>query len=125
MARGSLAACSATCSASRATGSKPWGRPIGRAPTDPARRRAGDGGGAIDVTCQVIDRLGNLPADSLLVDVTSVKSEPLAHMLAVHRGPVLGLHPIFRAGRGEPRQAGDRLLSGDAIPSPASGCWNR
>lgn len=49
----------------------------------------------IDVTCQVIDRLGNLPADSLLVDVTSVKSEPLAHMLAVHQGPVLGLHPMF------------------------------
>ncbi len=49
----------------------------------------------IDVTCEVIDRLGNLPADCLLVDVTSVKSEPLAHMLAVHQGPVLGLHPMF------------------------------
>ncbi|MEL3922802.1 bifunctional chorismate mutase/prephenate dehydrogenase [Aeromonas enteropelogenes] len=49
----------------------------------------------IDVTCQVIDRLGNLPENCLLVDVTSVKSEPLAHMLAVHKGPVLGLHPMF------------------------------
>ncbi|MDX7736692.1 bifunctional chorismate mutase/prephenate dehydrogenase [Aeromonas caviae] len=49
----------------------------------------------IDVTCQVIDRLGNLPENCLLVDVTSVKSEPLAHMLAVHQGPVLGLHPMF------------------------------
>ena len=78
----------------------------------------------IDVTCQVIDRLGNLPADSLLVDVTSVKSEPLAHMLAVHQGPVLGLHPMF-AGRGEPRQAGDRLLSGDAIPSASQWLLNR
>nr|MBP8223527.1 bifunctional chorismate mutase/prephenate dehydrogenase [Aeromonas sp.] len=48
----------------------------------------------IDITCQIIDRLGNLPADCLLVDVTSVKSEPLAHMLAVHKGPVLGLHPM-------------------------------
>ncbi|MDF2413580.1 bifunctional chorismate mutase/prephenate dehydrogenase [Aeromonas sp. 1HA1] len=49
----------------------------------------------IDITCQIIDRLGNLPVDCLLVDVTSVKSEPLAHMLAVHQGPVLGLHPMF------------------------------
>lgn len=49
----------------------------------------------IDITCQIIDRLGHLPADCLLVDVTSVKSAPLAHMLAVHQGPVLGLHPMF------------------------------
>ncbi len=49
----------------------------------------------IDITCQIIDRLGKLPADCLLVDVTSVKSAPLEHMLAVHPGPVLGLHPMF------------------------------
>ncbi|HDZ8896660.1 TPA: bifunctional chorismate mutase/prephenate dehydrogenase [Aeromonas dhakensis] len=49
----------------------------------------------IDVTCQVIDRLGNLAENCLLVDVTSVKGEPLEHMLAVHKGPVLGLHPMF------------------------------
>ena len=49
----------------------------------------------IDITCQVIDRLGKLPADCLLVDVTSVKSAPHEHMLAVHQGPVLGLHPMF------------------------------
>ncbi|TNH85149.1 bifunctional chorismate mutase/prephenate dehydrogenase [Aeromonas sobria] len=49
----------------------------------------------IDITCQIIDRLGNLPAHCLLVDVTSIKSEPLDHMLAVHPGPVLGLHPMF------------------------------
>ncbi|WP_429040302.1 bifunctional chorismate mutase/prephenate dehydrogenase [Aeromonas media] len=49
----------------------------------------------IDITCQVIDRLGKLPVDCLLVDVTSVKSAPLEHMLAVHPGPVLGLHPMF------------------------------
>lgn len=49
----------------------------------------------IDVTCDIIDRLGNLPEHCLLVDVTSVKAEPLAHMLAVHKGPVLGLHPMF------------------------------
>ncbi|QXC32504.1 bifunctional chorismate mutase/prephenate dehydrogenase [Aeromonas sp. FDAARGOS 1407] len=49
----------------------------------------------IDITCQIIDRLGNLPACCLLVDVTSVKEAPLEHMLAVHKGPVLGLHPMF------------------------------
>ncbi|MDM5091885.1 bifunctional chorismate mutase/prephenate dehydrogenase [Aeromonas rivipollensis] len=49
----------------------------------------------IDITCQIIDRLGKLPADCLLVDVTSVKAAPLEHMLAVHKGPVLGLHPMF------------------------------
>ncbi|MGN5189316.1 bifunctional chorismate mutase/prephenate dehydrogenase [Aeromonas veronii] len=49
----------------------------------------------IDITCQIIDRLGNLPAHCLLVDVTSVKAAPLEHMLTVHQGPVLGLHPMF------------------------------
>ncbi|MDU1143698.1 bifunctional chorismate mutase/prephenate dehydrogenase [Aeromonas rivipollensis] len=49
----------------------------------------------IDITCQIIDRLGKLPVDCLLVDVTSVKAAPLEHMLAVHKGPVLGLHPMF------------------------------
>ncbi|RQM70148.1 bifunctional chorismate mutase/prephenate dehydrogenase [Aeromonas enteropelogenes] len=49
----------------------------------------------IDITCQIIDRLGNLPARCLLVDVTSVKEAPVEHMLAVHKGPVLGLHPMF------------------------------
>lgn len=49
----------------------------------------------IDVTAEVIDRLGALPPDCLLVDVTSVKARPLGHMLAAHRGPVLGLHPMF------------------------------
>ncbi|WP_429127389.1 bifunctional chorismate mutase/prephenate dehydrogenase [Aeromonas media] len=49
----------------------------------------------IDITCEIIDRLGKLPADCLLVDVTSVKAAPLEHMLAVHQGPVLGLHPMF------------------------------
>lgn len=49
----------------------------------------------IDTTCEVIDKLAMLPADCVLVDLTSVKSQPLAHMLAVHQGPVLGLHPMF------------------------------
>ena len=49
----------------------------------------------INATCEVIDKLGMLPADCILVDLTSVKSQPLAHMLAGHAGPVLGLHPMF------------------------------
>jgi chorismate mutase/prephenate dehydrogenase len=49
----------------------------------------------INATCSVIDRLSMLPDDCLLVDLTSVKAQPLARMLAIHKGPVLGLHPMF------------------------------
>ncbi|GAA3538437.1 bifunctional chorismate mutase/prephenate dehydrogenase [Zobellella aerophila] len=49
----------------------------------------------IDQTVAVIGRLPKLPDDCLLVDLTSVKSEPLAAMMATHAGPVLGLHPMF------------------------------
>lgn len=49
----------------------------------------------IDQTVAVIERLPALPADCLLVDLTSVKSEPLAAMQKAHTGPVLGLHPMF------------------------------
>lgn len=49
----------------------------------------------IDVTEAVIGQLRQLPDDCLLVDLTSTKQGPLAAMLAVHQGPVLGLHPMF------------------------------
>lgn len=49
----------------------------------------------IDVTEAVIGQLGRLPEDCLLVDLTSVKQGPMAAMLAAHKGPVLGLHPMF------------------------------
>ena len=49
----------------------------------------------IDISCQIIDQLNHLPADCLLVDITSIKQKPLQHMLAAHAGPVLGLHPMF------------------------------
>ncbi|WP_445397189.1 bifunctional chorismate mutase/prephenate dehydrogenase [Zobellella sp. An-6] len=49
----------------------------------------------IDQTVAVIERLPTLSADCLLVDLTSIKSEPLAAMLKAHAGPVLGLHPMF------------------------------
>ena len=50
----------------------------------------------IDVTVPVIRQLaGRIPADALLCDVTSVKTEPVHAMLAAHPGPVAGLHPMF------------------------------
>ncbi|MXP51246.1 bifunctional chorismate mutase/prephenate dehydrogenase [Pantoea sp. SoEX] len=44
---------------------------------------------------QVIAKLTDLPKDCILVDIISIKNVPLKAMLAVHNGPVLGLHPMF------------------------------
>jgi len=52
-------------------------------------------GSPIDVTTDVIKQLTFLPKDCILTDITSVKDEPLTEMLAVHDGPVVGLHPMF------------------------------
>lgn len=49
----------------------------------------------IHLTLGVIEKLGNLPSDCILCDLTSVKSKPLKAMLEVHQGPVVGLHPMF------------------------------
>lgn len=49
----------------------------------------------IQMTTDIIAKLDNLPADCLLVDITSTKQKPLEAMLKVHSGPVLGLHPMF------------------------------
>jgi chorismate mutase/prephenate dehydrogenase len=50
----------------------------------------------IDVTVAVIQQLGpHLPTGCVLADITSLKSGPLAAMLAAHGGPVVGLHPLF------------------------------
>ncbi|HNQ88802.1 MAG TPA: bifunctional chorismate mutase/prephenate dehydrogenase [Verrucomicrobiota bacterium] len=47
-------------------------------------------------TPEVIAELGpHLPPQCVLADITSVKSGPLAAMMAAHSGPVLGLHPLF------------------------------
>ncbi|MDG3088935.1 bifunctional chorismate mutase/prephenate dehydrogenase [Vibrio hannami] len=60
-----------------------------------------DGAGLVVVTVPihltegVIEKLGNLPEDCILCDLTSIKSKPLAKMLEVHQGPVVGLHPMF------------------------------
>ncbi|MFT6926400.1 MAG: chorismate mutase/prephenate dehydrogenase [Psychromonas sp.] len=52
-------------------------------------------GSPIDVTVSVINQLSYLPDDCILADITSVKDEPLQAMLKVHKGPVVGLHPMF------------------------------
>jgi chorismate mutase/prephenate dehydrogenase len=50
----------------------------------------------IEVTEDVILKVGPyLPADCILADITSVKGPPLKAMLETHKGPVLGLHPLF------------------------------
>ncbi|MGX2008266.1 prephenate dehydrogenase/arogenate dehydrogenase family protein, partial [Enterobacter asburiae] len=49
----------------------------------------------IHATVDTIGQLPPLPADCILVDLATVKAEPLQAMLAAHRGPVLGLHPMF------------------------------
>lgn len=49
----------------------------------------------IHLTAQLIAQLPELPRDCVLADITSVKTAPLAAMLAKHTGPVLGLHPMF------------------------------
>ena len=50
----------------------------------------------IKITCDLIrEKLNNLPEQCILADLTSIKSEPLNAMLAAHKGPVVGLHPMF------------------------------
>jgi chorismate mutase/prephenate dehydrogenase len=49
----------------------------------------------IKLTESVISKLTHLPSNCVLVDITSTKQKPLAAMMAVHKGPVLGLHPMF------------------------------
>ncbi|OUS23308.1 bifunctional chorismate mutase/prephenate dehydrogenase [Thalassotalea sp. 42_200_T64] len=49
----------------------------------------------INLTELVINKLASLPEHCILADITSIKDKPLAAMLAVHKGPVVGLHPMF------------------------------
>ena len=50
----------------------------------------------INQTTDVIQQLaGKMNPEALLVDLTSRKREPVEAMLAVHNGPVMGLHPMF------------------------------
>jgi chorismate mutase/prephenate dehydrogenase len=53
----------------------------------------------ISATLQVIDEVGpHVPADGLLMDVTSLKQAPLARMLAASAASVVGTHPMFGPG---------------------------
>jgi chorismate mutase/prephenate dehydrogenase len=49
----------------------------------------------INITVDVIKSIQHLPKDCILADITSIKVSPLNAMLAVHKGPVVGLHPMF------------------------------
>ena len=49
----------------------------------------------IRLTTMIIQKLGSLPKDCVLADVTSIKEAPLYEMMKVHSGPVIGLHPMF------------------------------
>ena len=50
----------------------------------------------IEHTVAVIKKIAPfLPANALLADLTSVKKDPVDAMCKSHKGPVLGLHPLF------------------------------
>ncbi|MDO6535700.1 bifunctional chorismate mutase/prephenate dehydrogenase [Alteromonas stellipolaris] len=49
----------------------------------------------INLTEQVIGQLSMLPESCILADITSIKVKPIEAMMAVHKGPVVGLHPMF------------------------------
>ena len=50
----------------------------------------------IDITAAVAAQVGpHLPPTCILADITSLKQMPLEAMLRSHRGPVVGLHPLF------------------------------
>ncbi len=49
----------------------------------------------INRTVSVIEKLHNLPEDCILCDLTSIKNKPLKAMMDTHKGPVVGLHPMF------------------------------
>ena len=49
----------------------------------------------INLTEQVIGQLSMLPKSCILADITSIKVKPIEAMMAVHKGPVVGLHPMF------------------------------
>jgi chorismate mutase / prephenate dehydrogenase len=50
----------------------------------------------IEKTCDVIEQISPyLPLNCVLADITSIKQEPVKKMLNYHKGPVIGLHPLF------------------------------
>lgn len=49
----------------------------------------------IRLTVDIIKQLKHLSDNCILADVTSIKESPLQAMLTVHKGPVVGFHPMF------------------------------
>jgi prephenate dehydrogenase len=50
----------------------------------------------IDVTVEIIGKIGPLMSkDALLMDLTSLKTEPVKAMLQCSRAEIIGLHPLF------------------------------
>ena len=50
----------------------------------------------VDRTVEVIHQIApNLPRNCILTDLTSIKGPSMAAMMEAHKGPVVGLHPLF------------------------------
>ena len=63
----------------------------------------------ISATAEMIKRVGPLvPEGSLLMDLTSLKKEPVDLMLANSRAEVIGCHPLF--GPGIDNAAGENVI---------------
>ncbi len=63
----------------------------------------------IAATCQIIREVGPfMKKESLLMDLTSLKEEPVKAMLASSRSEVIGLHPLF--GPSVPSMTGQNII---------------
>jgi chorismate mutase/prephenate dehydrogenase len=81
----------------------------------------------ISVTARVIREVGpHVPAHGLLMDVTSIKKEPVSAMLAATQASVLGTHPMF--GPGTSSFQGQRVVicegRGTAWSAWVEGCFS-
>jgi chorismate mutase/prephenate dehydrogenase len=77
----------------------------------------------IDATVQVLGELrGLVPAEAVLADLTSLKREPVAAMMEIHQGPVLGLHPMFGPTTGVMAK---QVIAYCAARFPAESSWVR
>lgn len=53
----------------------------------------------IGITCEIIEQIGpHMKKESLLMDLTSLKTEPIKAMLQFSPSEVIGLHPLFGPG---------------------------
>jgi prephenate dehydrogenase len=69
----------------------------------------------IGVTCEVIEKIGPaMRKDALLMDITSIKAEPVEAMLRFAECDVIGCHPLF----GPEVPSLEAILSSSARPVP-------